>query len=100
MNGDFVDGTPFRSSVENTTDDPLASRVNEFGSVLKEHGFNYFGNEVLYSGVYGTEMTCEIFMGPVYYQRLRHMVSDKFQVRLLKFFCTNLSKEKGHGKKY
>jgi DNA-directed RNA polymerase I subunit RPA2 len=37
--------------------------------------------EVLYSGVYGTELTCEIFIGPVYYQRLRHMVSDKFQVR-------------------
>ncbi|KAF2300843.1 hypothetical protein GH714_017757 [Hevea brasiliensis] len=37
--------------------------------------------KVLYSGVYGTELTCEIFIGPVYYQRLRHMVSDKFQVR-------------------
>ncbi|PRQ56647.1 putative DNA-directed RNA polymerase [Rosa chinensis] len=49
--------------------------------MLKVKGFNYHGAEVLYSGVYGTELTCEIFIGPVYYQRLRHMVSDKFQVR-------------------
>lgn len=48
--------------------------------MLKARGFNYHGVEVLYSGVYGTELTCEIFIGPVYYQRLRHMVSDKFQV--------------------
>ncbi|KAJ7009757.1 DNA-directed RNA polymerase I subunit 2-like [Populus alba x Populus x berolinensis] len=49
--------------------------------MLKSKGFNHHGVEVLYSGVYGTELTCEIFIGPVYYQRLRHMVSDKFQVR-------------------
>jgi hypothetical protein len=33
------------------------------------------------SGVTGEEMPCDIYMGVVYYQRLRHMVSDKFQVR-------------------
>ena len=33
------------------------------------------------SGVTGEEFAAEIFIGPVYYQRLRHMVSDKFQVR-------------------
>lgn len=32
------------------------------------------------SGVTGKEFAAEIFIGPVYYQRLRHMVSDKFQV--------------------
>ena len=32
------------------------------------------------SGVTGQEMPCDIYIGPVYYQRLRHMVSDKFQV--------------------
>jgi DNA-directed RNA polymerase I subunit RPA2 len=34
----------------------------------------------MYSGVLGTELTAQIYMGIVYYQRLRHMVSDKFQV--------------------
>jgi len=32
------------------------------------------------SGVTGEEFAAEIFIGPVFYQRLRHMVSDKFQV--------------------
>ena len=32
------------------------------------------------SGVTGEEFAADIFIGPVYYQRLRHMVADKFQV--------------------
>ena len=32
------------------------------------------------SGLTGEEMPADIFIGLVYYQRLRHMVSDKFQV--------------------
>ena len=43
-------------------------------------GYDYYGTEKLYSGVDGREMTADIFFGIVYYQRLRHMVSDKFQV--------------------
>lgn len=35
----------------------------------------------MYSGVDGRELTADIFFGVVYYQRLRHMVSDKYQVR-------------------
>ena len=34
------------------------------------------------SGATGEELAAEIFIGPVYYQRLRHMVSDKFQVSI------------------
>ncbi|ORD94464.1 RPA2 [Enterospora canceri] len=48
---------------------------------LISHGLNYHGNEPMYSGLLGTEMRTDIFVGVVYYQRLRHMVSDKFQVR-------------------
>ncbi len=44
-------------------------------------GYNYYGTERLYSGVDGREMEADIFFGIVHYQRLRHMVSDKFQVR-------------------
>ena len=44
-------------------------------------GYNFYGTETLYSGVSGKMMEAEIFMGVVYYQRLRHMVSDKDQVR-------------------
>lgn len=44
-------------------------------------GYNYYGTETMYSGVDGREMTAQIFFGVVHYQRLRHMVSDKWQVR-------------------
>lgn len=79
-----MDATPFANSVKKTNGDTgtheSKSLVDELGEMLRTSGFNYHGVEVLYSGVYGTELTCEIFIGPVYYQRLRHMVSDKFQV--------------------
>lgn len=113
LRGEFVDATPFRSSVKKDgegTDSKSDSLVDDLGLMLKEKGFNYHGLEVLYSGVYGTELTCEIFIGPVYYQRLRHMVSDKFQVNkfialtsykvinkriLLHIFCDSTSKMSG-----
>ncbi|KAH9718490.1 DNA-directed RNA polymerase I subunit 2 [Citrus sinensis] len=85
LHGKFMDATPFANSVKKTNGDTgtdeSKSLVDELGEMLRTCGFNYHGVEVLYSGVYGTELTCEIFIGPVYYQRLRHMVSDKFQVR-------------------
>ncbi|XP_052192678.1 DNA-directed RNA polymerase I subunit 2-like [Diospyros lotus] len=84
LRGQFVDATPFSSSTDQASGESASessSLVHDLGSLLASCGFNYSGLEVLYSGVYGTELTCEIFMGPVYYQRLRHMVSDKYQVR-------------------
>lgn len=39
------------------------------------------GNEPMYSGATGEELRADIYVGVVYYQRLRHMVNDKFQVR-------------------
>lgn len=35
----------------------------------------------MYSGITGEEFKADIYIGLVYYQRLRHMVNDKFQVR-------------------
>ncbi|KAM7263167.1 hypothetical protein ACFE04_000850 [Oxalis oulophora] len=82
LEGKFIEATPFASSVKKANGETGSeSKIDEIGEVLRRQGFNYHGVEVLYSGVYGTELTCEIYMGPVYYQRLRHMVSDKFQVR-------------------
>lgn len=85
MHGKFVDATPFEGLTKIAGDhgSESSSLVDELGSMLTARGFDKYGTEVLYSGVYGTELTCEIFIGPVYYQRLRHMVSDKFQVILL-----------------
>jgi DNA-directed RNA polymerase I subunit RPA2 len=52
-----------------------------FGKELLDKGFNYCGNEVMYSGVSGIQLKADIYMGVVYYQRLRHMVNDKAQAR-------------------
>ena len=43
-------------------------------SVLSKLGYNRYGNEVLYNGFTGEQMKVDIFMGPTYYQRLKHMV--------------------------
>ena len=79
-NGDSKPKTSSLEEIDGKTESKPNSLVEELGEMLKIKGFNYHGVEVLYSGVYGTELTCEIFIGPVYYQRLRHMVSDKYQV--------------------
>lgn len=52
-----------------------------FGEQLRQAGYNYHGNEPMYSGATGEELRADIYIGCVYYQRLRHMVNDKFQVR-------------------
>ena len=43
--------------------------------------YNHYGNERLYIRIDSREFEANIFMGVVFYQRLRHMISDKFQVR-------------------
>jgi hypothetical protein len=55
--------------------------VDYFGKQLLAAGYNYYGNEPMYSGITGQEFAADIYLGVVYYQRLRHMVNDKFQVR-------------------
>nr|XP_019540879.2 DNA-directed RNA polymerase I subunit RPA2 [Aedes albopictus] len=68
------DATPFRFTEDNTG-------IDYFGRLLEASGYNYYGTERMYSGVDGREMKADIFFGIVHYQRLRHMVSDKWQVR-------------------
>jgi DNA-directed RNA polymerase I subunit RPA2 len=55
--------------------------VGYFGKQLLAAGYNYWGNEPMYSGITGEEFAADIYLGVVYYQRLRHMVLDKYQVR-------------------
>jgi DNA-directed RNA polymerase I subunit RPA2 len=74
LHGLAQDSTPFRFDEENTAAD-------YFGHQLMKAGFNYHGNEPMYSGITGEELGADIYIGVVYYQRLRHMVNDKFQVR-------------------
>ena len=55
--------------------------IDYFGKQLRAAGYNYYGNEPMYSGITGQEFAADIYFGVVFYQRLRHMVLDKFQVR-------------------
>ncbi|KAK9457528.1 hypothetical protein V1511DRAFT_466202 [Dipodascopsis uninucleata] len=74
LHGIAQDSTPFMFNEQRTAAD-------YFGEQLKEAGYNYHGNEPMYSGITGEEFKADIYIGVVYYQRLRHMVNDKYQVR-------------------
>jgi DNA-directed RNA polymerase beta subunit len=50
-------------------------------SRLKEKNFNKYGNEILYNGYTGAQINTEIFIGPTYYFRLKHMVAEKINSR-------------------
>jgi DNA-directed RNA polymerase II subunit RPB2 len=68
--GLYGDGTAF-SSVD------IHSVCNE----LNKNGFESNGNEIMYNGLTGEQMECSVFIGPVFYQRLKHMVNDKVHSR-------------------
>jgi DNA-directed RNA polymerase I subunit RPA2 len=74
LHGTAHDSTPWKFSEDDTPAD-------FFGEQLAAAGYNYHGNEPMYSGATGEELRADIYIGCVYYQRLRHMVNDKFQVR-------------------
>jgi DNA-directed RNA polymerase II subunit RPB2 len=48
---------------------------------LLKVGYEAHGNELLYNGLTGEQHECSVFMGPVFYQRLKHMVNDKAHSR-------------------
>jgi DNA-directed RNA polymerase II subunit RPB2 len=50
---------------------------------LLKNGFHSSGNEIMYNGMTGEQIECEIFIGPTYYMRLKHMVKDKINYRAL-----------------
>jgi hypothetical protein len=72
MQGAFGDCTAF----VNNGDMPKV-----FGQLLVENGYHSSGNEILYNGQTGEQIQSEIYMGPTYYMRLKHMVKDKINYR-------------------
>jgi len=57
------------------------SKVTDVCETLVQHGFNYAGKDFITSGITGEPLSAYIFMGPVYYQKLKHMVLDKMHAR-------------------
>ena len=64
--GMFGDGTSFGNL-----------DVKTIATELQRVGYESYGNEVMYNGLTGEQMETSIFIGPVFYQRLKHMVNDK-----------------------
>ncbi|XP_059652045.1 DNA-directed RNA polymerase III subunit 2 [Cornus florida] len=58
-----------------------ADRVEAISETLVKHGFCYNGKDFIYSGITGLPLQAYIFMGPIYYQKLKHMVLDKMHAR-------------------
>ena len=64
--GLFGDGTSFGDL-----------HVKEIAEHLQKCGYESKGNDILYNGLTGDQLESSIFIGPAFYQRLKHMVADK-----------------------
>lgn len=68
--GSLFDGTPFSDY-----------DLSELPKMLKEIGMDEYGTEEMYCGMTGKKMKARIFIGPMFYIRLKHMVKDKIHSR-------------------
>jgi DNA-directed RNA polymerase beta subunit len=55
--------------------------INDICKELIKLGYESNGNELMYNGLTGEQHECSVFIGPVFYQRLKHMVNDKAHSR-------------------
>ncbi|XP_014777723.1 DNA-directed RNA polymerase II subunit RPB2 [Octopus bimaculoides] len=69
--GEIGDASPFNDAVN----------VQKVSNLLQQYGYHLRGNEILYNGHTGRKLNAQIFLGPTYYQRLKHMVDDKIHSR-------------------
>ena len=51
--------------------------VKTIAEELQKVGYESYGNEIMYNGLTGEQFETSVFIGPVFYQRLKHMVNDK-----------------------
>lgn len=70
--GLFGDGTSFGKF-----------NISDIADKLQTLGYESKGNELLYNAMTGQQLQCSIFIGPVFYQRLKHMVNDKQHSRAI-----------------
>ena len=55
--------------------------IHDYAKLMEKYEYEEWGNEVLYSGINGEQLNTSIFIGPIYYQRLKIMVADKMHSR-------------------
>ena len=90
MKGDQGDGTVF-----------VPFDREKMQDELHKCGFERNGTEIMYNGLTGEQIKSEIFIGPVYYFRLKHMVSDKINARGHGSFAPKefLTRQPTHGRR-
>jgi DNA-directed RNA polymerase II subunit RPB2 len=57
------------------------ANYSTYAPLLVKEGFNSTGNQVLYNGQTGEQLNADVYIGPTYYMRLKHMVKDKINYR-------------------
>jgi len=92
--GEFQDGTPFP-----TGKNRIPYVMNEIGQGLASKGFRRAGEEVMIDGRTGERYKTTIFMGPTYYQRLKHLILDKLSARSTGPLTPLLHQPANHGRK-
>ena len=70
LEGTLMDGTAFDNQ-----------NPSEYEKILKRYGFEEVGEEELYDGTTGRKIKSKIYIGVIYYQRLRHLVANKIHAR-------------------
>ncbi len=70
LSGEIIDGTSFSGESKNNLEEQL-----------KELGFRYDGKETMYSGTTGKKINSKIFIGNLYYLKLKYMVGNKIHGR-------------------
>jgi len=70
ITGNEGDATPFSEVT-----------VEAISDLLKKYGYHSRGLEVMYNGHTGRKLQAQVYLGPTYYQRLKHMVGDKIHAR-------------------
>jgi len=73
ITGKYGDATPFSSSSTDIVDTLIKN--------LEKCGYDGTGYEDMYDGATGEKYLSQIFFGPTYYHKLKHMVSDKIYAR-------------------
>lgn len=70
-----------RRNHSDVPNDPTRPTPHSLATTLLRHSFSYTGKDLLHSGTSGLPLPAYIFTGPIYYQKLKHMVADKMHAR-------------------
>lgn len=80
IKGGYGDATPWTSSSTDNASEKICEMLASAG-MKEQHGYDRTGWEQLANGFTGEALKAKVFIGPTYYQRLKHMVADKMHSR-------------------